>query len=169
MDRLNELFDRLRALVAIPATSGFEQGIARRLANEMRPLADRVEVDAFGNVYVTASASFVRRIEAGTGTITTVGGYPSAGSFEGTGAAAGFAQPWGIAVDPYRSRIIVADTSNHALRVSEVALADEATIDVPLPEKAPIALYDVVTGERVDAAKHVLSVGENYIGSLDSF
>ena len=51
MDRLNHLFERLRALVAIPATSGFEQGIARRLADEMRPMADRVEVDAFGNVY----------------------------------------------------------------------------------------------------------------------
>jgi putative aminopeptidase FrvX len=53
MDRLNALFDRLKALVALPATSGFEQGIARRIADEMRPLADRVEVDAFGNVYGT--------------------------------------------------------------------------------------------------------------------
>ena len=53
MDRFNALFDRLKALVALPATSGFEQGIARRIAEEMRPLADRVEVDAFGNVYGT--------------------------------------------------------------------------------------------------------------------
>lgn len=53
MDRLAELFDRLKALVAIPATSGFEQAIARRLAEAMKPLADRVEVDAFGNVYGT--------------------------------------------------------------------------------------------------------------------
>jgi putative aminopeptidase FrvX len=51
MERLGGMFQRLKALVAIPATSGFEQGIARRLADEMRPLADRVEVDAFGNVY----------------------------------------------------------------------------------------------------------------------
>jgi putative aminopeptidase FrvX len=53
MERLGELFERLKALVAIPATSGFEQGIARRLLSEMRPLADRAEVDAFGNVYGT--------------------------------------------------------------------------------------------------------------------
>lgn len=53
MDRFDELFERLKALAAIPATSGFEQGIARRLADEMRPLADRVEIDAFGNVYGT--------------------------------------------------------------------------------------------------------------------
>ncbi|MFI5338479.1 MAG: M42 family metallopeptidase [Candidatus Methylomirabilales bacterium] len=51
MDRLLELFERLKGLVAVPATSGFEQGIAARLLEQMRPLADRVEVDAFGNVY----------------------------------------------------------------------------------------------------------------------
>jgi endoglucanase len=45
------MFERLKALTAIPATSGFEQDIARRLVEEMRSLADRVEVDAFGNVY----------------------------------------------------------------------------------------------------------------------
>lgn len=53
MERYGEMFERLRALTGIPATSGFEQEIARRLADEMRPLADRVEVDAFGNVYGT--------------------------------------------------------------------------------------------------------------------
>lgn len=51
MKRLHELFERLRVLTAVPATSGFEQGIARRLAEEMRPVADRLEVDAFGNIY----------------------------------------------------------------------------------------------------------------------
>ena len=51
MERHQKLFERLKDLVAIPATSGFEQGIARRLLDEMRPLADRAEVDEFGNVY----------------------------------------------------------------------------------------------------------------------
>ena len=50
MERIQELFEQLKSLTAIPATSGFEQEIARRLAEEMRPLADRLEVDAFGNV-----------------------------------------------------------------------------------------------------------------------
>jgi len=53
VERFSGLFEQLRSLTAIPATSGFEQGIARRLLDEMRPLADRVEVDAFGNVYGT--------------------------------------------------------------------------------------------------------------------
>jgi tetrahedral aminopeptidase len=51
MERFKELFERLQSLVTVPATSGFEQGIARRMVEEMRSLADRVEVDAFGNVY----------------------------------------------------------------------------------------------------------------------
>ena len=51
MERFKELFERLQSLVTIPATSGFEQGIARRMVEEMRSVADRVEVDAFGNVY----------------------------------------------------------------------------------------------------------------------
>jgi endoglucanase len=53
MERYAGLFERLRSLTGIPATSGFEQQIARRLAEEMRALADRVEVDAFGNVFGT--------------------------------------------------------------------------------------------------------------------
>jgi endoglucanase len=53
MERLSGMFERLKVLAAIPATSGFEQEIAQRLADEMRPMADRVEVDAFGNVYGT--------------------------------------------------------------------------------------------------------------------
>jgi endoglucanase len=57
MDRFDGLFERLKALAAIPATSGFEQGIARRLADEMRPLADCVEIDAFGNVYGTLNGA----------------------------------------------------------------------------------------------------------------
>jgi endoglucanase len=53
MSRLDDLFGLLRDLTAIPATAGFEQGIARRLREAMRPLAGRVEADAFGNVYGT--------------------------------------------------------------------------------------------------------------------
>ncbi len=52
-ERVERLFKTLQSLVAIPATSGFEQGIASRLLDDMRPLADRVEVDPFGNVYGT--------------------------------------------------------------------------------------------------------------------
>ncbi len=52
-ERVARLFKHLESMVAIPATSGFEQGIAARLRDEMRPLTDQVEVDRFGNVYGT--------------------------------------------------------------------------------------------------------------------
>jgi tetrahedral aminopeptidase len=57
MERLGRMFERLKDLTAIPATSGFEEEIARRLVDEMRPLTDRVEVDPFGNVYGTVEGS----------------------------------------------------------------------------------------------------------------
>jgi endoglucanase len=62
MERVERLFKELQALVTIPATSGFEQGIAARLAEEMRPLSDRVEVDPFGNVCGTIEGTGGRRV-----------------------------------------------------------------------------------------------------------
>ena len=46
-----DLFNQLHALTAVPSTSGFEQGIAKKIYSEVKPFADRVEVDLFGNVY----------------------------------------------------------------------------------------------------------------------
>ena len=51
MSELTELFDELYALTAVPSTSGFEQGIAKKIYSEVQPVADRVEIDPFGNVY----------------------------------------------------------------------------------------------------------------------
>ena len=51
MSNLTALFNELHALTAVPSTSGFEQGIAKKIYSEVKPFADRVEVDPFGNVY----------------------------------------------------------------------------------------------------------------------
>ncbi len=51
MNYLHSLFEQLKALTAIPSTSGFEQGIVKRLYQDFKPFADKVEVDYFGNVY----------------------------------------------------------------------------------------------------------------------
>ena len=48
---LDELFAKLKALTDIPGTSGYEHEVIRYLREQMQPLADRVEVDALGNVY----------------------------------------------------------------------------------------------------------------------
>ena len=51
MDEMTALFSHLKELTAIPSTSGFEQGIVKRIYSEMSSFADRVEVDGFGNTY----------------------------------------------------------------------------------------------------------------------
>jgi endoglucanase len=48
---LDGLFQRLKELTDLPGTSGHEHEVVRYLTAQMRPLADRVEVDALGNVY----------------------------------------------------------------------------------------------------------------------
>ncbi len=45
------LFNKLQELTSIPSTSGFEQGIVNHLYNEIKPIADKLEIDYFGNIY----------------------------------------------------------------------------------------------------------------------
>jgi len=48
---LERVFERLRRIIEIPSTPGYEQGIARQLIEEWKPLCDEVHVDHMGNVY----------------------------------------------------------------------------------------------------------------------
>jgi sugar lactone lactonase YvrE len=48
-------------------------------------------------------------------TISTLAGSPGQGSADGTGAAAGLANPWGVAADS-SGNLYVADTDNHTIR-----------------------------------------------------
>src|ERR1035441_3990329 len=48
-------------------------------------------------------------------TISTLAGSPGQGSADGTGVAARFANPWGIAADT-AGNLYVADTDNHTIR-----------------------------------------------------
>lgn len=73
-----------------------------------------LSVDGAGNVYAVDGHA-VRRISP-TGAVTTLAGaVDAAGNANGPGAAARFAQPWGIAVDP-SGVAYVADTDNYAIR-----------------------------------------------------
>lgn len=51
MSDLQYFFEQLKALTDIPSTSGFEQGIVKKIYKAVKPAADKVEVDYSGNLY----------------------------------------------------------------------------------------------------------------------
>jgi sugar lactone lactonase YvrE len=70
-----------------------------------------VAVDSSGDVYVADTFNFeIREVTPG-GVVTTVAGSSAAGSANGTGSAASFRFPTGVAVDP-SGNIYVADNGN---------------------------------------------------------
>jgi sugar lactone lactonase YvrE len=73
--------------------------------------------DMAGNLYLADSGNQVIRKIASNGSVTTIAGQSGvAGSADGTGGAARFRFPAGIAVDPVSGTVYVADTENHTIR-----------------------------------------------------
>ena len=75
-----------------------------------------VATDASGNVYVADQNNHIIRKITPAGVVTTLAGSPGVyGSADGTGAAARFDFPRGVATDA-SGNVYVADTSNHTIR-----------------------------------------------------
>ncbi len=76
-----------------------------------------VAVDSAGNVYVADRGNDTIREITPAGVVTTLAGSPGqAGSSDGTGSAARFFDPYGVAVDG-AGNVYVADTQNETIRI----------------------------------------------------
>jgi len=88
-----------------------------------------VATDSAGNVYVADGDNHTIRKITPAGVVTTLAGSAGqSGIADGTGSAARFSGPQGVATDS-RGNVFVADTFNNKIRVGRPALADSATID----------------------------------------
>ncbi len=116
--------------------------------------------DAAGNVYVTDTGNHnVRKITPGGVTTTVAGGAGITGSLDGTGTAARFSFPQGIAVDA-AGTIYVADTNNSTLRKIAASgvvttLAGVATLTGTADGVGAAARFNFPFGLATDAAGSV--------------
>ncbi len=76
-----------------------------------------IAVDGAGNIYVSDTPNLVVRKIAPSGAVSTIAGAVfSRGSTDGTGSAANFGAPWGLALDS-ATNIIVVDADNNLIRI----------------------------------------------------
>lgn len=71
-----------------------------------------------GDLFVVDTENHaIRRVDARTGTITTVaGGRRGAGGDNGPARLAGLDRPHGVAIDPQSGALLIADSNNHRIR-----------------------------------------------------
>jgi sugar lactone lactonase YvrE len=118
-----------------------------------------VAIDAAGNVYVAEDNSTIRKITS-AGMVTTLAGLAgNEGSVDGTGSAARFAEPQGVALDS-ATNIYVADTFNNTVR--RVTPSGSVTTRAGSPEFGgsadgigSSARFNHPTGVAVDSATNV--------------
>jgi uncharacterized repeat protein (TIGR01451 family) len=141
-------------LAGLAGTGGFNDGTgsAARFGS-----VNGIAVDKSGNVYVTdGSYNTVRKITR-TGVVTTLAGTPgAAGSTDGTGSAARFHFPFGIAVDG-TGNLYVSDQSNHTIRKITSAgvvttLAGAAGVIGSADGSGSVARFNYPSGVALDSA-----------------
>jgi DNA-binding beta-propeller fold protein YncE len=86
-----------------------------------------ISLDASFALVTDGSSHRVRRIEIATGVVTTLAG-SSAGYADGAGALAAFNNPFDVAISPNASFALVADFSNHRVRLLSIATGAVTTL-----------------------------------------
>ena len=107
------------AQTAVSTLAGSSPAIASGNANAVGTAArfnalSSVAVDNAGNIYVADANNHTIRKVTAAGVVTTLAGSGAQGNANGTGAAASFRFPQGVATD--NTNVYVADTFNHAIR-----------------------------------------------------
>jgi Immunoglobulin domain/NHL repeat/Immunoglobulin I-set domain len=125
-----------------------------------------VAVDASGNVFVADYGNNVIRKITSVGIVSTFAGYPGIiGSADGTGTAARFKSPYGIAVDAF-GNVFVADKSNHVIRKITSAgvvstLAGTAGSSGSTNGTGSAVLFSSPSGVAIDASGNVFVADTN--------
>jgi uncharacterized repeat protein (TIGR01451 family) len=150
-------------LAGLAGTGGFTDGTG---SDARFGSVNGIAVDKAGNVYVTdGSYNTVRKITR-TGVVTTLAGTPAAvGSTDGTGSAARFHFPFGIAVDG-TGNLYVSDQSNHTIRKITPAgvvttLAGSAGVIGSADGSGSVARFYNPSGVALDSAGN-LFVADTY-------
>jgi sugar lactone lactonase YvrE len=130
-------------------------------------LPDAAVADGRGSLYVSDSGNHtIRRLELATSAVTTLAGTPQmSGSTDGTGSAARFNNPTGLAVDG--NALYVADAGNHAIRRIDLTTS-AVTTWAGQPEASAGAIDGVGTAAKFSMPAGLASDGQGHLYVADA-
>jgi DNA-binding beta-propeller fold protein YncE len=135
-------------------------------------------LDSNGNLYVADTGNnTIRTINLTSGDVTTLAGSAgTSGSDDGTGSAATFNRPTGLAVDA-NGNVYVTDTGNHTIRKittpggSVTTFAGDPDVSTPSDGSLDTAGFSAPGGITIDASGniYIIDAGSNLINRIETY